>query len=81
LPILTIFGLAAVTAGLLFYVMETWSSWFILAFAIACGMSAIYGLLMGAWPLAISEFFYTLVAVQRWQTRHRRPKRLKHFPD
>ena len=48
MPLLTLFGLVAVTAGLIFYALETFSPWFVLAFAIACGMAALYGFLQGA---------------------------------
>jgi hypothetical protein len=34
--------------------------------------------LMGAWPLTISEFFWTLVVVQRWRAIR---LSLKRFPD
>jgi hypothetical protein len=42
---LTLFGLFAVTAMLLFYAFEDRSPWFILAFAVACGTASIYGFL------------------------------------
>jgi len=66
---LTIFGLLAVTAMLVFYAMEDRSHWFILAFAGACAMGSAYGFLQGAWPFGIIEAIWTIVAVRRWRTR------------
>jgi hypothetical protein len=40
---LTLFGLSAVTAMLVFYALEDHSPWFILAFAVACALGSIYG--------------------------------------
>jgi hypothetical protein len=37
---LTLFGLMAVTAMLVFYALEDRSPWFILAFAAACGLAS-----------------------------------------
>jgi hypothetical protein len=44
---LTLFGVFAVTAMLVFYALEDQSQWFILAFAAACGTASIYGFLQG----------------------------------
>src|SRR5438445_160302 len=53
---LTIFGLFAVTAMLVFYALEKRSPWFILAFASSCLLGSAYGFLQGAWPFGIVEF-------------------------
>lgn len=66
---LTLFGLFAVTAMLAFYALEDRSAWFILAFALACGMGSIYGFLQGAWPFGLVEAVWALVALKRWQRR------------
>jgi hypothetical protein len=42
---LTLFGLIAVTAMLVFYTLEKRSHWFILAFAVSCAMGSVYGFL------------------------------------
>ena len=52
---LTLFGLLAVTAMLIFYALEDRSPWYILAFAAACALGSLYGFLQGAWPLASSR--------------------------
>jgi hypothetical protein len=64
---LTLFGLVAVTAMLAFYAVEHRSTWFILAFAGACGLASIYGFLSGAWPFGVVEAIWGLVAIRRWQ--------------
>jgi hypothetical protein len=63
---LTIFGLFAVTAMLVFYALEKRSPWFILAFAGACALGSAYGFLQGAWPFGLVEAVWTLVAAKRW---------------
>ena len=66
---LTLFGLLAVSAMLVFYALEDRSRWFILAFAGACALGSLYGFLQGAWPFGLVEAVWALVAVRRWTTR------------
>ena len=68
---LTLFGLFAVTAMLVFYALEDRSPWFILAFAGACTLASIYGFMQGAWPFEIVEAIWAAVAGHRWQIRIR----------
>jgi hypothetical protein len=63
---LTLFGLAAVTAMLIFYALEDRSPWYVLAFAGACALGSVYGFLQGAWPFGVIEAIWTGVAVYRW---------------
>jgi hypothetical protein len=63
---LTLFGLLAVTAMLVFYALEDRSPWFVLAFAGACAVGSVYGFLQGAWPFGVVEAIWTVVAVRRW---------------
>jgi len=63
---LTLFGLLAVTAMLVFYALEDRSPWFILAFAGACGLASAYGFLQGAWPFGVAEAIWAIVAAHRW---------------
>jgi hypothetical protein len=60
------FGLAAVTATLLFYAFEDRSAWCILGFAAGCVASSVYGFLQGAWPFGVVEIAWTMVAIRRW---------------
>ncbi|KAB2915099.1 MAG: hypothetical protein F9K29_13845 [Hyphomicrobiaceae bacterium] len=67
---LTAFGLAAVTAMLVFYALEDRSSpWFILAFAAACAFASLHGFVQGAWPFGVVEAVWALVALRRWRAR------------
>lgn len=62
---LTLFGVFAVTAMLVFYELEDRSPWFILAFAGACTLGSVYGFLQGAWPFGVIEAVWTLIAIRR----------------
>jgi len=66
---LTLFGVFAVGAMLVFYALEERSSIFVLAFAGACLLSSVYGFLQGAWPFGIVEAVWTVVALRRWRGR------------
>ena len=63
---LTLFGLFAVTAMLVFYALEERSHHAILGFAVACGLGSTYGLLQGAWPFGVVEAIWAVVALRRW---------------
>ena len=72
---LTIFGLVAVSAMLVCYAFEERSAWWILGFAVACGLGSIYGFMQGAWPFGLVEAIWSLVAVRRWWIRRPRCSR------
>ena len=63
---LSAFGLFAVTAMLVCYALEDRSPWFIVGFAVACGLGSLYGFLQGAWPFGLVEAIWALVALRRW---------------
>jgi hypothetical protein len=63
---LTIFGLFAVTAMLVFYAFEERSRHAVLGFAFACGLGSAYGFLQGAWPFGVVEAIWAVVALRRW---------------
>jgi hypothetical protein len=63
---LTLFGLFAVTAMLVFYALEERNRIYILGFAVACGLGSIYGFLQGAWPFGVVEAIWAVVAARRW---------------
>jgi hypothetical protein len=50
---------------LLFYALEKRGRIWIVAFALACWSSALYGWLVGAWPFAVVEAIWGLVALRR----------------
>jgi len=66
---LTLFGLFAVSAMLLFYAFEDRSPWFVFAFAIACALASIYGFLQGAWPFGVIEAIWAVIALWRFRKR------------
>jgi hypothetical protein len=66
---LTLFGLVAVTAMLVFYALEDRSPWCVLAFAGACALGSVYGFLQGAWPFGLVEAVWSAIAVRRWRMR------------
>ena len=66
MDLLTWFGLFAVSAMLVCYAYEHVSRWFVLGFALACGLGSIYGFLQGAWPFGVVEAIWMLVALRRW---------------
>jgi len=68
---LTLFGLFAVTAMLVFYALERRSPWFVLAFAAACALGSAYGFLQGAWPFGLVEAAWSVVALRRWRGARR----------
>ena len=63
---LSLFGLFAVSAMLVFYALEHRSRWFILTFAGACALGSAYGILQGAWPFGLVEAIWCGVAARRW---------------
>ena len=72
---LTLLGVLAVTAMLVFYALEDRSPWYILAFAGACALGSAYGFLQGAWPFGVVEAIWAVVAILRWRTRVIKPER------
>ncbi|KQN25751.1 hypothetical protein ASE86_05970 [Sphingomonas sp. Leaf33] len=68
---LTTFGLFAVTAMLVCYMLEDRSPWWTLVFALACACGSAYGFLQGAWPFGLVELVWAGVAVARWHRLRR----------
>ena len=69
MDVLTLFGLFAVSAMLLFYTLEDRSPTYVLGFAAACALGSAYGFMHGAWPFGIVEAIWSLVALRRWRQR------------
>jgi hypothetical protein len=63
---LTMFGLIAVIAMLVFYALEERGRVYILAFAGACVLGSFYGFLQRAWPFGMVEVVWAVVATRRW---------------
>jgi hypothetical protein len=68
---LTIFGLFAVSAMLVFYALEDRRAIYVLCFAGACALASVYGFLQGAWPFGLVEAIWSGVAVRRWWLKTR----------
>ncbi len=62
----TAFGVAALTFMMLMYALESRGRRFILAFAVGCALSSVYGFLSGAWPFGAVEAVWTVIAARRW---------------
>jgi hypothetical protein len=63
---LTLFGVAALSFMMLMYALERRGNTFVLAFAVGCALSSLYGFLSGAWPFGIVEALWTGVALRRY---------------
>jgi hypothetical protein len=63
---LTVFGVASLSFMMLMYGLEHRSRRFILAFALGCALSSIYGFLSRAWPFGVIEAIWTLLAVRKF---------------
>jgi len=62
----TIYGVAALTFMMLMYAFERRGARFILAFAIGCALSSVYGFLSGAWPVGVVEIIWCGIALGRF---------------
>ncbi len=64
--ILTIYGATVVSLMMIFYALESRSSWFTFLFGISCIASAVYGCLAGAWPFGVVETVWGGIAFYKW---------------
>jgi len=65
--LITIYGVLALSFMMVMYGLERRGPIFILAFALGCLLSSIYGFLEGAWPFGVIEAIWCVVAVQRFR--------------
>jgi hypothetical protein len=63
----TIYGACAVSFMMAMYALERRGRAFILAFALGCVLSSVYGFLSGAWPFGVVELVWSFVAVHRYR--------------
>ena len=63
----TIYGVCAVTFMMAMHALEGRGRRFVLAFALGCVLSSVYGFLSGAWPFGVVELVWAGVAVRRYQ--------------
>jgi hypothetical protein len=72
LPLITLFGVAALTFMMLMYALERRGPRFILAFACGCLLSSAYGFLAGTWPFGVVEAIWAVIAVRKYRGIQRR---------
>ncbi len=65
--VVTIYGVCALTFMMLMYALESRASGFVLAFAIGCALSSVYGFLSGAWPFGVVELIWSVIALRRYR--------------
>jgi hypothetical protein len=63
----TVFGISALTFMMVMYALEKRGRGFVLAFALGCALSSIYGFLSGAWPFGLVELVWCGVAIIRYR--------------
>ena len=63
--VLTVYGVCALTFMMAMYAMERRGRIFVLAFALGCALSSIYGFLSGAWPFGVIEAIWAVIALRR----------------
>lgn len=63
----TIYGVCAVTFMMTMYALEARGRRFVLAFALGCVLSSIYGFWSGAWPFGVVELIWSGIAVRRFR--------------
>ncbi len=66
---MTLFGALAVSFMMVMYALEARHSGFVLAFALGCALSSVYGFLSGAWPFGVVEIIWAGVALRRYIQR------------
>jgi hypothetical protein len=63
----TIYGVSAITFMMAMYALERRGRGFVLAFALGCVLSSVYGFLSGAWPFGVVELIWAGIAIRRYQ--------------
>ena len=68
------FGAVAVALMVIFYALERRSPTYVLLFAFACLMSAIYALLLNSYPFLIAEILWAVIAFYRYRVLRESPE-------
>lgn len=66
--LVTLYGVCAVTFMMVMYALEGRHRNYVLAFALGCVLSSVYGFLSGAWPFGVVELVWAGVALRRFAT-------------
>jgi hypothetical protein len=66
--VLTAFGVVALTFMMAMYGLERRHPRYVLAFAVGCALSSVYGFLSGAWPFGVVEAVWAGIALRRYRS-------------
>jgi hypothetical protein len=66
-PVLTVYGVGALSFMMAMYALEQRRRVFVLAFAVGCALSSVYGFLSGAWPFGVIEAIWAVIALGRYR--------------
>jgi len=69
--VLTAYGVTALSFMMVMYALEGRRQVFVLAFALGCVLSSVYGFLSGAWPFGVIEAIWAVIALGRYQRGRR----------
>jgi hypothetical protein len=69
--VLTIYGVTVLSFMMVMYALEARGTWFVLGFALGCGLSSSYGFASGAWPFGVIEAIWCVIALQRFYRKSR----------
>jgi hypothetical protein len=64
--VLTVYGVVVLTFMMVMYALERRHRYFVLAFAVGCALSAVYGFLSGTWPFGVVEAIWCVIALRRY---------------
>ena len=65
--VITVFGVSALTFMMTMYALERRHRRFVLAFALGCALSSVYGFMAGAWPFGVVEAIWCVIALGRYR--------------
>jgi hypothetical protein len=63
----TVYGVCALTFMMAMYAFESRERRFVLAFAVGCVLSSLYGFLSGTWPFGVVELIWSGIALRRYR--------------
>ena len=66
-PVVTIYGVCALTFMMVMYALEQRHERFIALFGVGCLLSSGYGFASGAWPFGVVEAIWAVIAMRRFR--------------
>jgi hypothetical protein len=64
---ITVYGVCVLTIMMVTYMLERRHRFFVVAFALGCLLSSLYGFLSGAWPFGVVEAIWSVAAIVRFR--------------